>query len=296
MYLAFSSKGMKMGLSVYSLNRPQNKGSYVHVDSRTNEEVKCVTKYICRDTGQELLPTDIKLYQQFAGEKVIFEKEEVAQMKSLVETGLTLMGFKPRSSLKLHHHIKPASFLYPDEKKVVGSTALFSSLLRRCAARDVIPICTFARANISPRFVALLPQQEEIDEHGLQIKPPGFHMVYLPYADDLRKVTVEEHPRANEEQIDKMKEVIDKLKFTYTPDSFENPALQKFYRCLEAFALDRDEVEEFDDLTEPNVERIDRKAGDLITEFKVSFFLYAWISMSILEFVVSYSKITCPPS
>jgi len=260
--------GMNMGVSIYSLNRPQKKGSYIHVDSRTNEEVQCVTKYICRDTGQELLPTDIKFYQDFAGEKVIFEKEEVAQMKSLVDPGLTLIGFKPKDTLKLHYHIKPSSFLYPDDKKVEGSAALFTSLLNRCSARNVIPICTFARSNTAPRYVALVPQPEEIDEHGLQINPPGFHMVYLPYADDIRKLDVEEHPKANEQQIDKMKEIVDKLKFTYTSDSFENPALQKFYRCLEAFALDRDEVETFEDLTEPNTERMDKKAGSLIDEFK----------------------------
>jgi len=261
------SDGMAMGVSLYTLNRPQTKGTYVKVDSRTNEEVKCVTKYICRDTGQELLPTDIKLYQDFAGTKVIFEKEEVTDMRGLAETGLTLLGFKPRSYLKDYYHIKPCSFLYPDESKVVGSKSLFACLLKRCVVKDVMPICVFSRT--SPRHVALLPQEEEIDEHGLQLKPPGFHVVYLPYADDIRKVKIEEHPKAEEQQIDKMKEIIDKLKFTYTPDAFENPSLQKFYRCLEAFALDRDEVEEFKDLTEPDVERIEKKAGDLINEFKV---------------------------
>ena len=26
------------------------------------------------------------------------------------------MGFKPRSFLKLYHHVRPSQFLYPDEK------------------------------------------------------------------------------------------------------------------------------------------------------------------------------------
>jgi hypothetical protein len=30
--------------------------------------------------------------------------------------GLTLLGFKPRSSLKRYHHVRPAQFIYPDEK------------------------------------------------------------------------------------------------------------------------------------------------------------------------------------
>ena len=56
-----------MSVGLYTLNRAAAKGTYVSVDSRTNEEVKCTTKYICCDTGEELLPTDIKLYQEFGG-------------------------------------------------------------------------------------------------------------------------------------------------------------------------------------------------------------------------------------
>ena len=101
------------------------------------------------------------------------------------------------------------------------------------------PICVYKGTAGGPRVVALLPQQEEIDEHNIQMKAPGFHIIYLPYSDDIRKLKIESHAKASEEQVDKAKEIIDKLKFTYTPDMFENPAVQKFYRVLEAFALDR---------------------------------------------------------
>ena len=30
-------------------------------------------------------------------------------------TGLSLVGFKPLSRFKIHHYVKPASFIYPDE-------------------------------------------------------------------------------------------------------------------------------------------------------------------------------------
>ena len=53
---------------------------------------------------------------------------------------------------------------------------------------------------------------------------------------------------------------------------FENPALQKFYRGLEAFALDRDDIEEYKDLTVPNAEAIQRKAGELISNFNSAVF------------------------
>ena len=55
--------------------------------------------------------------------------------------------------------------------------------------------------------------------------------------------------KANEEQIDKAKELVKKLQFTFRPESFENPALQKHYANVEAMALDRDEPEEITDYT-----------------------------------------------
>ena len=43
---------------------------------------------ILKDTGTELMPTDIKYYQLFGGEKVIFEKEEVTDMKKFGKPGI----------------------------------------------------------------------------------------------------------------------------------------------------------------------------------------------------------------
>lgn len=261
--------GVELGVSVYHLCRSATKSGYINLDSRTNEEVKTHTKYICVDTGRELLPTDIKYYQMFGGEKVIFEKEEVAEMKNFGDPGLLLMGFKPRSSVKNYFHIRPAQFLYPSEKSVSGSTTLFSVLLSRSLDREVVPICRYIpRINTPPRFVALLPQKEELDEHNNQATPPGFHLVFLPFADDFRKLKYEETPTATTDQVNKAKDVIKQLTIGFDSSQFENPSLQKHYKNLEALALDRDEPEEVVDLTEPNVEAIDRKAGDAIKAFK----------------------------
>ena len=40
-----------------------------------------------QDTATELMPTDMKFYQPFGGEKVAFEKEEVAEVKKFAEPG-----------------------------------------------------------------------------------------------------------------------------------------------------------------------------------------------------------------
>ena len=46
----------------------------------------CVVCHL-QDTGTELMPQDIKYYQQFGGEKIVFEKEETVEIKKLGTKG-----------------------------------------------------------------------------------------------------------------------------------------------------------------------------------------------------------------
>ncbi|NWZ21230.1 XRCC6 protein, partial [Asarcornis scutulata] len=134
-----------------------------------------------------------------------------------------------------------------------GSTTLFNALLIKCLEREVMALCRYTiRQNTPPRFVALLPQEEELDEQKVQISPPGFHVIFLPYADDKRNVDYTEKVPASQEQVNKMKEIIQKLRFKYRTDSFENPVLQQHFRNLEALALDMVEPEQAEDLTSEN--------------------------------------------
>jgi len=258
----------EFGVAVYALCRSASRPSYVKIDSRTNEEVKTVTKLICEDTGQELMPTDIKFSQDFGGEKVTFEKNEVHDMKRFGDPGLHLLGFKSKSFMKSYYYVKPGLFLYPDETILGGSRTVFAALLKRCLAKNVVPICVYIpRLYSIPRIVALVPQKEKYDDHGYQVKPSGFNLKFLPFSDDIRKLKVEEAPKATNEQIDKAKEILTKLKFEFSSESFENPILQRFFRTLEALALDKDDIEETVDTTAPNTEIMEKKAGAIMKEF-----------------------------
>lgn len=262
-------EGLEMGVGVYNLVRPCYKPAPVKLDKKTNEELKTHTKTYLKDTGEVLMPQDLKKCQTYGGKKIYFENEEVAQIKRFDPSGLYLMGFKPQSCIKMKYKVKPASFIYPDEKTITGSTTLFTALMKKCLDRDVVPICKYIPSkNSPPRFVALLPQEEEVDEHKVQTRPPGFHVIFLPFADDFRKVKFESTTKANTEQIDAAKEVLKKLQFTYSTESFENPVLQKHWRTVEALALDRDSPEEMTDYTLPDEEKIQKRAGDVIEKFK----------------------------
>lgn len=49
---------------------------------------------------------------------------------------------------------------------------------------------------------------------------------------------------------------------------FACTVLQKHYRTLEALALEHEEVEEIDDLTQPDFAHVEKRAGTAIEEFK----------------------------
>lgn len=56
----------------------------------------------------------------YAGRQIVMEKDEVDVIKKFSDPGLELIGFKPMERLKLHHHLRSAVFIYPEEETVTG--------------------------------------------------------------------------------------------------------------------------------------------------------------------------------
>ncbi|XP_077308653.1 X-ray repair cross-complementing protein 6 isoform X2 [Lithobates pipiens] len=96
----------------------------------------------------------------------------------------------------------------------------------------------------------------------------GFNLIFIPFADDIRKIGGPEKVPAGDEQVDKMKEIVRKLRFQYRSEAFENPVLQQHFRNLEALALNLLEPEPIEDLTLPKTEMMDNRLGNLAEEFK----------------------------
>lgn len=262
-------KDTALTVGIYNLVQKANKPPPVRLYRETNEPVKTKTRTFSMNTGSLLLPSDTKRSQIYGNRKIVLEKEETEQLKQFDEPGLVLIGFKPLAMLKKHHYLRPSLFVYPEESLVNGSSTLFSALLIKCLEKDVVAVCRYTpRKNIPPYFVALVPQEEELDDQKIQVTPPGFQLVFLPYADDKRNVPITEKVMANPEQIDKMKAIVQKLRFKYRSDSFENPMLQQHFRNLEALALDLMEPEQVVDLTLPKVEAMNKRLGSLVDEFK----------------------------
>ncbi|KFV68842.1 X-ray repair cross-complementing protein 5, partial [Dryobates pubescens] len=254
----YLSKDLSLSVAVYNLIQKAYKPYPVKLYRETNEPVKTKTRTFSSQTGSLLLPSDTKRAQTYGNRQIVLEKEETEELKQFDPPGLFLIGFKPLSMLKHHHHIKHSQFIYPEESLVSGSTTLFNALLMKCLEREVMALCRYtARRNTPPRFVALVPQEEELDEQKVQITPPGFHVIFLPYADDKRKVDCTEKVPASRMQVDKMKEIIQKLRFKYRYTEVElisdYSGFERANLCL---------------LTVPKVEEMNRRLGNLVEEFK----------------------------
>lgn len=73
--------------------------------------------------------------------------------------------------------------------------------------------------------------------------------------------------------MDLFSKIVNKLKFKYCPEDFKNPALLKLWSEIEAIALARESSEQVVDLTQPDVDKIDKRAGQFLDEFSEAFSL-----------------------
>ena len=238
------------------------------------------------------MPSDIQYGVDVSNRRVLFDADELKAIKKFSDPGLQLLGFKSLSCLSAHHYVKPGHFIYPAEKYLEGSSCLFNALLKKCLEKKMFVLCQFtARRNTPPRLgrwprtylslhvnalhlVALIPQAEEISAKNKndRLASNGFHVHYLPYADDIRTLPKNDTARASTDETDLFKSVIRGLKFKYRADRFENPALQTLWRNIEATALNKDEPEVFVDLTLPNVENQNEKVKKYVDEIKQTIF------------------------
>ena len=173
---------------------------------------------------------------------------------------MTLIGFKPKSLIKPYHNLRTSYFLYPDEEHISGSSQYFDALISELSEQKLVGIVKLVpRNNQELRFAALFPQQEHYDEEDHFQTPPGFHMIILPFSDDIVNFsgdkTVTEPSPVSSELVALTKMLVNNLTIhDFDFRNFENPSLQKFYSHLQAHALMEKDVQLRPDLLEPDVE------------------------------------------
>ncbi|KAI8620946.1 SPOC like C-terminal domain-containing protein [Chytriomyces sp. MP71] len=266
-------EGLEFGIRGYNLVSEVKPSSYTYLVGATNEEVMVQTSYICKTTSQQLSASDMDSYYLFGGEKAVFSATELAKIKDFGEPGIRLIGFKATAVIlrKPYYNLKHSVFVVPDEEAYKGSSSIFIQLLSRLFKREKAAICSYMpRRGSSPRLVALLPQFETYDSKGNVVKPSGFHMIHIPFSDDLRKppapsFNIQEKVPLLEPAVKIFNDIIDKTTIkNFTVYNYQNPTLQKHYANLQAVALNRMTAEDFVDSTLPSNAAIQRRIGKFV--------------------------------
>uniref|UniRef100_A0A0N5D8N2 Ku domain-containing protein n=1 Tax=Thelazia callipaeda TaxID=103827 RepID=A0A0N5D8N2_THECL len=269
--------GLKFSVGIYSLFRSEKIPQATVLNAEENEIVQRVHLYVNKETDEEvaLLDEEVIRQRQIGGENVTFSASEIEKLRRLTLPGLLLLGFKPLSFLKITHHVRSSQFLYPLEKNILGSTRMYRTLYEVCMKEKTMIICRYTqKANVPPKLVALVPQSD----HNSNVCYSGFHLVYLPFAEDKRDLSEQmthpdgSWPTASEAQIESARKFVKKLTADFFPEKFYNPVLQKHYKVIEALALDYHEVPEVEDQIQPYFAHYDfqKRVEKELKEFSMS--------------------------
>jgi ATP-dependent DNA helicase 2 subunit 1 len=158
------SNGTSIGLNFFTTVMPAKKPTAVKVNAANNQLLKATSKLVCQDTGHSLYQNQIGTFFPLGGEKIKLDHTEVKKIKNFVPVGMKLMGFKPKSYLKVYHNVKHSYFMHPNEKKTKGASQCSDALIKEMISQDKIAIVKFIpRENSTVRFCAMVAQEEKID-------------------------------------------------------------------------------------------------------------------------------------
>ncbi|PKA60192.1 ATP-dependent DNA helicase 2 subunit KU70 [Apostasia shenzhenica] len=268
------ANGISIEVNAYALIRPTLPGAVMWLDSITNRPLKTERSFICADTGAVVEDPRIRSYE-FKGQVIRFTAEELARLKKVSDsTHLRLLGFKPLDCLRDYHNLRPSTFLYPTDEEIAGSTCAFIALHRSMLRLRRFALAFYGSSS-RPQLVALVAQDEILSSCG-QLEPPGMHMIYLPFSDDIRSAE-ELHvnlakPCVTDDQIKKAAALIKRMDLKeFSVCQFANPSLQRHYAILQALALGEDEMPAVKDETLPDEEGMSRPGVvHAMEEFKVA--------------------------
>ncbi len=133
----------------------------VHLLASTNEIVVSRRSYMSgvfdedlmeEQYNKRLLPGEQRKVQEVGGQRIVFTPDELTKLKSMVEPGMRLLGFKPMSQLPTNCAMKSCRFMFPDENNIKGSKKLFRALWEKCIEKDKFAMCVFAQIRkVAPR-------------------------------------------------------------------------------------------------------------------------------------------------
>lgn len=261
--------GVQIGVKLYVPFRRAEPERGYWLDRKSNTKLSTMTSWIDGETGTVLEDYQMAKFHPYGGVQVEFTDEEMTTIKTFGAPGLTLMGFKDEDTVEVFHQVKASYFIYPDEHQFEGSTVAFHALSKSMTKLKKVAIARIIVRKVgAPRFVALVPQMEVLNEYGAQEQAPGMHMIFLPFADDIRSLVLDPTAIADDAKVKAAShDLIKAIQIDVEDDTFSNPYLQKHYAALQALALDEDVPDFVDDDLMPDYEGFKTKQ-DKLTAYK----------------------------
>ena len=140
--------------------------------------------------------TRFRQFYSFAGELIPMPKEDVDSIRVFAngayDPGLTILGFKSRSSVPFYHSITSTYLILPSDNDVQGSANAFAQLRASMLRKNVVAIGeVLHRETWQSRLVAIIPIEDSTSDDDLHV-PPGMFVMSLPFEDDIRAVVPDE--------------------------------------------------------------------------------------------------------
>lgn len=252
------TKNVSIEVNLYCLIGKARKSKSDLVDMISNKQLSKLSRILDTDTGDIVNSRQIETFHEFGKTKITFSYNDVKKIKTIEPPSLSIIGFKSNNFLKTYYNVKNSYFIYPNEYYSVGSSRVLDAMINQLISKNKIGIAKLvAREGGVIRLCALIPQKENYDENYFQT-PPGFHIIFLPFAEDIRKneTIISKIPglnininnynknknKPNSKEIELMKSLIKKMSINFDPKDipFDNFYLQKFYAVLEAKALEEE--------------------------------------------------------
>lgn len=146
---------LEISIRGYNLLLEKKRPSYTWLEERSNSEVQIESFYVCETTAKTLLPTDMKHYFELGGERAIFTKDEIDEIRNFGPPGLELLGFRSRSFLKEKWNLKPSVYICADEKVLIcysGHHGQLISIYAFACQNDSTPKDWYCKAHPAKKY------------------------------------------------------------------------------------------------------------------------------------------------
>jgi ATP-dependent DNA helicase 2 subunit 1 len=295
----FGPSPTHMAFMAYTSYFSAPKPKQVDVDAKSFAPLRSSTSYVSDVTGalldQDSIRTVYEIGRKGSGIEVAITKDEVMSMKQYVRVEnisapqnpgnvvsgvIELIGFGKESQwLRPEYCLGHGQFLYPQDERVAGSGMLANALIDRMVERGLVGVCRYvAKKNSQVLLAILVPQQEVINEDtNRQEISPGFHIVSLPFMEDVRSLSLPDtnmgfqmpkDPSAaawRESQVAAARSVVESLtQEAWEPDMLDNPALREYYAQIEALALGLSQAELVTDLVHPDPDKVQHASVETV--------------------------------